>query len=250
MGRASSRKWEARLRSAVQQVILAQAKTPFWEKNLFWGPLGIALAILLMLVGYMKDVRWLLVISWVCLLISLWVATGDNIFSSRKRVCIFLTLVLISALGHYSLHVWLAPDSLSDEQLCVSTQVLSQRMRDFDMERQRQSRQMEQESRDRIMKAKSEDEKAKIGEENSKSLSRWIDDFQYDYEKRFMPKALEHRQQLLNRLPPQRVDSLINIDELTFNNIGPLGVHGASNKLEVLARMLCPQMYKETDHKS
>lgn len=247
MGKASNRKLEARIQSAVKQTILAQIKTPFWEKNLFWGPLGIVVGIVLMVLAVMKDVRWLLFVAWPCLLLNLWVATCD-ISSQKRKVTVFLGLLFIFASGHWALHVWLAPDSLSNEKLCSDANEIAKRMRDFNHERQRQARQMEDEDRRRRMQAKSEEDKSRMYKEYREFLDRWDNDFRYDYENQFLPKALTLRQQLLNRLPPQPPETTF-LDEATFHNIGVVGVLGASNKLEVLARMLCPQMFKENQGK-
>lgn len=241
MGRASKKKWEARIQSAVRQALSLQAKTPFWEKNLFWGPVGIVAGIVLMVVADMKGVRWLLIVAWPWLLLSLLVATGHMV-PWGKRILSFIGLLIVFALGHVALQTWLAPEVISDEKLCGEAKVFAQRMRDFDHERKYQRTTMENDYRRKREAAQTEGEKEQLWKEYRALDDRWFNDYSYDYENKLRPEAISLRDQLLTRLPsllPQMPDSRL-VDDASFYNIGAFGTPHAADRLEGYANMLCP----------
>jgi len=111
MGKASREKWEKGFTKHKAEVATWQTRQPpFWERNLFWGPVGVFLSVILAVLAVMKDVRWLLFVAWPCLLLCVWVATRDIVSWQRRATC-FLVVIILAAVGHLTLHNWLQPNS-------------------------------------------------------------------------------------------------------------------------------------------
>jgi len=241
MGKASKRKWQARI-ARMQKVLAIEKskdKTPWWQENLFWGPFGILVAIVLAVVAIMKDVRWLLFVAWPCLFISLWVATRD-IKSNRTRTVCFIFVIVIAGFGHYSLYIHLDPRAMSNEQLCSQAIGYAQRMRDFDRERMLQEQEIRSSYDGPIDPAKTQEEKSKLYKARTEAFARWFDRRRYDYTNYLMPQAKYLRNQLLLRLPPQPPSEMAP-DEAVFLNIGAANISEAADRLEIWAKTLCPQ---------
>jgi len=143
-------------------------------------------------------------------------------------------------------------DKVSDLELCSDAKAVAQRIREFHTERRMQDEQYNEGIRKRLLLAKTDEEREALGKERHQFMSRWQDDYNYDYENRFRPKALSLRQQLTDRLPPSSSKDPAGeklIEDAHFYGIGAVGIEAAADKLEVLARALCPKMFKESDGK-
>ncbi len=243
MGEASRRKWEARLQRATEEIQKIKRESllqNFWEKNLFWGPLGLGASIILMLLAIMRDVRWLLFFSFPLLIGSLWVALKE-LLSGWYRIAVFVGASVVIAWGHFALYDFLAPQSITNEQLCTSAKSLAQRIRDFSHAREKQREDTDARLRQLLVAAKNKSEKNRIGREMSEALERWLQDYRSDFEDKFMTPAVTLRHQMLSRLPEQPKETLIE-DEATFRNIGANAVLGTANRLEQLSSGLCPSV--------
>jgi hypothetical protein len=113
MGKASRRKWENRLKSA----LTSKPETPWWESNVFWT--GFVSIILLVVGSVVKDLRWLLWLAWLCSFPTVWKLVAKIIPPSwlgvgkYRRLTIFLFIFGITITGGslYGLNVLLEPES-------------------------------------------------------------------------------------------------------------------------------------------
>jgi hypothetical protein len=81
---------------------------PWYERTSFWGLVGAALAVLLVvLAAALKDLRWLLIFSWVLSCASLWLFAVTR---TRTRTTVILGTILL-ALLHAALYFSLSPNT-------------------------------------------------------------------------------------------------------------------------------------------
>jgi hypothetical protein len=83
---------------------------PWFESNLFWGPLGLASGIILTVVAAMKhDLRWLLWFAWPCFGVAIWW------LAKRTREVFLVSIFGITLTGGGLLWLshWLRPEQVS-----------------------------------------------------------------------------------------------------------------------------------------
>jgi hypothetical protein len=249
VGRAARKKWEARMEA------LSGALTASMPKVSTRKPIDLWLGVVSIVVGIvfgltektpMSIVFWLVLI-FIILVHPIWNFWWLEKTKIRRISALALLAVALVIFGY---KLWPRPVIISDTQLCLDTKSLAQRMRDFDHERNLQRSQMEKEFRGRYELAKTADEMEKIGKDTVEFTKRWLDDYDYDYTNRLRPEALSYKQQLSDRLPISKdsVDTKF-FDDATFYNIGAVGILGAADRIEVLARQLCPQMFDKSKEK-
>jgi hypothetical protein len=186
-----------------------------------------------------KDLRWLLWLAWGSAWTPLWIVSSNLTNEKYGRPVVFLLGVILVGFGLYVLNRSLDPTYISDAQLCSNAISHAQRMRDFYRERQLQENQLSEQYAPMIDKAITQEEKTNIYKQRAESLGRFLDRRQYDYENYLLPQAKYLRQQLLLRLPPQP-QSVLEPDEAVFMGVGVGGIRAAADRLEVLAKTLCP----------
>jgi hypothetical protein len=154
----------------------------------------------------------------------------------RRASSVTALVVLLIVIGA---SVWPKSSSISNAQLCSDTKAFAQRMRDFDRERWRQF----DRERDRFQqihsKAKTEEERARIGRERNEYHERWFSRYSNDFADTYLVQAKYLRDELLSRLPsePKR-----GFYDGPFSGIlaGARPVSDAADRLEILAKKLCP----------
>lgn len=82
----------------------------WYQSTLFWGLVGIAIAIVLTVVAAMKkDIRWLLWFAWPFAGLAVWEFLTYFHFARKRRVMIAACATCVVAVALYSLSVWLKP---------------------------------------------------------------------------------------------------------------------------------------------
>jgi len=80
-----------------------------YERNVFWGLIGLVVAIILCVVGAAKrDLRWLLFVAWLPTSLSLWLAFR-SLGSRSLKVSLSVAGIILSAVVFYALYEWLTP---------------------------------------------------------------------------------------------------------------------------------------------
>lgn len=116
------RKWERAVKREAQRSgpttaapmnrvpnIQPNSTTPFYERSLFWGLVGLAAAIVLTVVAaVVKDLRWLLILAWLAMLIPLWLACREWRLQVG-RWSLFIFLCGITGFSLWRLNVKLRP---------------------------------------------------------------------------------------------------------------------------------------------
>jgi len=90
-----------------------------------------------------------------------------------------------------------------------------------------------------LTKQKSAEEKTRLGRKKCEAFTQWYDKLNYDWRNNFFPHAAYLRHEILARLPDQIDDRLI--DDATFYGIGANAIPAAAEKLDILAKTLCPK---------
>jgi hypothetical protein len=105
---------------AVMDVNAASENGAQWyESNLFWGPLSLAIAAILTVVAAMKcDSRWLLWIAWPCFSLTIWW------LARRTKEVLIVTVLgtLMVGFGLLWLGNWLRPQTPHSSELAESSQ--------------------------------------------------------------------------------------------------------------------------------
>lgn len=96
---------------------------PWYESNLFWGPVALGAGILLTVVAAMKhDLRWLLWLAWPSFVFAFWTVIKCVNPVRVRRIAIGACVVVVGT-GLYGMGIWLripeasSPDALFQAQL-------------------------------------------------------------------------------------------------------------------------------------
>lgn len=86
--------------------MVKHAETPWYERNMFWGPLSLGLGIVLAVIAAMKtDLRWLLCFAWLFVSVGTWGAAKHKRFVWPITVIASITFGIgLAILAH-----WLRP---------------------------------------------------------------------------------------------------------------------------------------------
>jgi hypothetical protein len=88
--------------------------TPWYETNLIWVPISIGLGTLPAVIAAMKhDLRWLLIISWICFVVAAWVAARRTVPIASWLYTFIAGTVFAVSLG--GLNIWLRPTPTAPE---------------------------------------------------------------------------------------------------------------------------------------
>jgi hypothetical protein len=112
-------------------------------------------------------------------------------------------------------------------------------MRDFYCERNLQQREVEQHFGAWLTKQRAQRKKQDWEERSPSAFTQWYDKLNYDWRNNLFPHAAYLRHEILARLPDQKDDRLI--DDATFYGIGANAIPAAAEKLDILAKTLCPK---------
>ena len=105
----------------VTEFAMRKAEHEWYERNMFWAPVGIAFAILLTTVGAMKgDLRWLLLLAWPLFVVGTWGAVKHKKNLPKWAVVIATTILTGAALA--VLNAWLRPANSYTEKANVPLQ--------------------------------------------------------------------------------------------------------------------------------
>lgn len=92
---------------------IKEQPVPWYETNLFWGPLALGVGILLAVVAAMKhDLKWLLYFAAPCFVFAAWALLRRWVKSWLLALCVLVAAVLIVAAGYWMIVRLGKPDTV------------------------------------------------------------------------------------------------------------------------------------------